>query len=426
MVLDNIEKRDWQIVKFDTDKIYNAIKNAIISVWWNDFWWIIDIVKDVKEYLKHKIENNNIELLNVEDVQDAVESILIKHWHDQVAKAYILYRAKQKELRKTNIFEKRLNLKPYEYPQLYEYVDKIRESYWIHSEFNFTWDIQSYKNELNDFERNVIKNTMLAISQIEVAVKTFWLDIWKRLPKPEISAVGATFWESEVRHADAYSHLLELLWLNWEFSKINEIPALKQRVNYLETAIKFARTDEDKDYTMSVLLFSLFIEHVSLFSQFLIMMSFNKYKNLLKWISNAVEATSKEEQIHWYFWVDIINIIRNEHPEWFWEEFIETIIKACKEAYNSEMLVLDWILDNKELDFLPRNVINEFLKKRFNNSLQNIWIQPIFDINNELVNEVRWFDDELLVTKAIDFFDKKSINYTKRAISITAEDLFDD
>jgi ribonucleoside-diphosphate reductase beta chain len=44
-------------------------------------------------------------------------------------------------------------------------------------------------------------------------------------------------------------------------------------------------------YTKSVLLFSLFIEHVSLFSQFLIMMSFNKEKNILKGISNVVEAT---------------------------------------------------------------------------------------------------------------------------------------
>lgn len=44
-------------------------------------------------------------------------------------------------------------------------------------------------------------------------------------------------------------------------------------------------------YTKSVLLFSLFIEHVSLFSQFLIMMSFNKEKNLFKGISNVVEAT---------------------------------------------------------------------------------------------------------------------------------------
>ena len=55
---------------------------------------------------------------------------------------------------------------------------------------------------------------MLAISQIEIAVKTFWGDIYKRMPKPEIGNVGATFAESEVRHADAYSHLIQLLGLN--------------------------------------------------------------------------------------------------------------------------------------------------------------------------------------------------------------------
>ena len=54
---------------------------------------------------------------------------------------------------------------------------------------------------------------MLAISQIEVAVKSFWGDIYKRMPKPEIGNVGATFAESEVRHADAYSHLIQLLGL---------------------------------------------------------------------------------------------------------------------------------------------------------------------------------------------------------------------
>ena len=58
-----------------------------------------------------------------------------------------------------------------------------------------------------------------------------------------------------------------------------------------------------------LLLFSLFIEHVSLFSQFLIMMSFNKELNLLKGISNVVEATSKEEEIHGNFGAEIINII---------------------------------------------------------------------------------------------------------------------
>ncbi len=73
-----------------------------------------------------------------------------------------------------NIFEYRKNLKPYEYPQLTPYVDAIRNSYWIHTEFNFTGDVQDFKVSVNDAERLAIKRTMLSIAQIEVSVKTFW------------------------------------------------------------------------------------------------------------------------------------------------------------------------------------------------------------------------------------------------------------
>ena len=120
---------------------------------------------------------------------------------------------------------------------------------------------------------------MLAIAQIEVNVKTFWGDIFKKIPKPEIGQVGYTFAESEVRHSDAYSHLLEILGLNKEFEKIKEIPAVMSRINYLDRSLLTQHSDDNRDYTLSVLLFSLFIEHVSLFSQFLIIMSFNKYRN---------------------------------------------------------------------------------------------------------------------------------------------------
>ena len=238
-----------------------------------------------------------------------------------MAKSYILYREEHAKLRKRDIFKKRTNLKPYEYPELYEYVKAIRHSYWIHTEFNYTSDIQDFKVNVNDKERSAMKNAMLAIAQIEVAVKTFWGAVYNKLPKPEVGAVGFTFAESEVRHMDAYAHLLEILGLNLEFTKIKEIPALINRVRYLEKSIKNSKSDDNKEYAGSILLFSLFIEHVSLFSQFLIMMSFNKHRNLFKGISNAVEATSKEEQIHGLFGIDVINIITKKTPPFFFKKY---------------------------------------------------------------------------------------------------------
>ena len=265
---------------------------------------------------------------------------------------------------------------------------------------------------------------MLAISQVEVDVKTFWGNLYNRLPKPEMANVGATFAESEVRHSDAYSHLLELLGLNSDFEKIEEIEALNNRVEYLRKHNKYASTGEDKDYVMAILLFSAFIEHISLFSQFLIIMSFNKHENLFSGISNVIEATSKEENLHGEFGVELINTIFEENPEWFDEKMKEEIYALTEESYKAEKEVLDWIFEDGELDFLSKYTVQEFIKNRINNSLEAIGLERIFEVDEKEVEKTDWFDEEVVATKHVDFFAKRSVNYTKRSRSITSSDLF--
>ena len=318
----------------------------------------------------------------------------------------------------------RVNILPYEYPSLLAYKDAIRHSYWIHTEFNFTTDIDDFKTKITDDEREVIKRSMLAIAQIEVNVKTFWADLYKRMPITEVGDVGMTFAESEVRHKDAYAQLLRILVLEEEFQNVVEIPAIKDRIAYLTKYLDGTRSKDNKMYTKSVLLFSLFIEHVSLFSQFLIMMSFNKEKNLFKGISNVVEATSKEEDIHGNFGAEIINIIKKENPDWFDEEFEQLIDSACKKAYKAECKILDWIFETGELEFLSKDTIKNFIKNRFNNSLQKIDMKPIFEVDFEEIEKTLWFDVEINSTKEGDFFYKKSIDYNKKSQSITEDDLF--
>ena len=63
----------------------------------------------------------------------------------------------------SKLLQERVVYKPFEYPELYAYVPAIRHSYWIHTEFNFTSDIQDFKTHLSEVEKNAIKNTMLAI-----------------------------------------------------------------------------------------------------------------------------------------------------------------------------------------------------------------------------------------------------------------------
>ncbi len=416
-MLKTVIKRNGEIVDFNKEKIIIAITKANQESEEMTTQNILDAATQV-------VEAFDTDSADVESIQDKVEEVLMLNRHTHTAKKYILYREERKKERRRDIFKPRKNLKPYEYPELELYKEAIQHSYWLHTEYNYTSDIQDYKVNVKPHERTAIKNSMLAIAQVEVDVKQFWGDLYKRLPKPELANVGYTFAESEVRHSDAYAHLLELLGLNSEFEKIDEIPALSNRVNYLKKHNEYARTGSDRDFAIAILLFSAFIEHISLFSQFLIIMSFNKYSNLFSGISNVIEATSKEEQLHGEFGVDLINTIREEKPKWFDDDLANDIYELVKEAYNSEHELLDWIFEDGELDFMPRYTVQEFIKNRLNNSLEAIGLERIFEVDEEEVKKTDWFDDEVIATKHVDFFEKRSVNYTKRSRSITADDLF--
>jgi ribonucleoside-diphosphate reductase beta chain len=409
-------KKNGERQAFNKSKIEKAIKSAMKRVKTEK---IIDsVLTNIAEQASSKMIDLNVEEIHVDKIHEITEDTIMSAGYFELAREYITYRFAHKK----NIFKKRMNLKPYDYPELMEYVNAIRHSYWIHTEFNYNSDIQDMKVSLMPEEAAIVERTMLAIAQIEVSVKTFWSKIFEKFPKPEFQSVGVTFAESEVRHADAYSNLLELLSLNDRFETLMDVPAIKKRVDYLTKTNK--ATVSNEEYFNNIILFSMFVENVSLFSQFLIMMAFNKHRNILKGISNAVEATSKEEDIHARFGFEIVNIIKNENPEWFTDEVIENIKKSCLEAYEAEANILEWIYGPTDLDFLPISTVKEFVKNRFNDSMKAIGLPDIFEVDKKAIKDTNWFIEETLSTKNIDFFVKKSVAYSKKTKSFTEDDLF--
>lgn len=411
-----VTKRNGSTEAFDKDKIGTAVTKAMKSVGIRSKTLPEEVAVEVTDILNK--EHADDVIVSVDTVHRVVENVIMDMGLHDLAREYILYRFNNMP----SIFRKRTNLKPYEYPQLIEYLEAIRHSYWVHTEFNYSSDIQDMKVRMTPQEAEIVKKAMLAISQIEVQVKTFWSKIGDKMPKPEVQAVGVTFGESEVRHADAYSNLLEIMGLNEEFEKLVEVPAIKKRISYLEQSLQ--SPVDDKEYFHKIILFSMFVENVSLFSQFLIMMAFNKHKNVLKGISNAVEATSKEEDIHARFGFELVNIIKSENPEWWNKDTISEINSLCREAYKAEAAIVDWIYGDSDLDFLPKQTVKEFLKHRFNQSLQAIDLKPIYETDVDAVKSTDWFVEEILSTKNIDFFVKRSTAYSKKTKAFTEDDLF--
>lgn len=316
--------------------------------------------------------------------------------------------------KKRDIYKHRVTLRPYEYPELIKYRTAIRTSRWHVEEFDFGEDVQDFNVVLSDKERNAVKNAMLAISQIEAeGVKSFWSKAYDMFPKPEVSAVGVSFAENEQTHTESYSELLNVLGLNDEFAKLLKNPVISGRVNYLTKYLRNSGENVRQFYALKTALFSLFVENVSLFGQFLLIKSFRKHKNVLKSIDNVVLSTQNDEIVHAQFGMNLIAIIKEENPDWFNEDFYHKLELACKKAYVAEEGIVNWMFEKGDLDFITAYDVKEFLKRRFNQSLIDIGGKAIFEEDEKSKLKTEWFDEEIDAYIRNDFFVTKSRNYNK-------------
>ncbi|MBQ8163255.1 MAG: ribonucleoside triphosphate reductase [Clostridia bacterium] len=93
-------KRDGKIVDFNIKKISDAILQAFDACQKQFNQDVIDFLAlKVTAEFEPKIEDGKI---SVENIQDSVESVLIKAGYDDVAKAYIIYRRQREKIRNLN------------------------------------------------------------------------------------------------------------------------------------------------------------------------------------------------------------------------------------------------------------------------------------------------------------------------------------
>jgi len=329
-----------------------------------------------------------------------------------------------KNTNRPKIFDEQISRKPNLYSWTEKYVEAIHNGFWTDKEFNFKSDIQNFKVNLTDQEREIIIRTLSAIGQIEVAVKTFWAKLGENLPHPSLADLGYVMANTEVIHNNAYERLLTVLGLEDVFEENLKLDWIQGRVKYLKKYTHKFYKDSKKQYLYALILFTLFVENVSLFSQFYIINWFARFKNVLKDTDQQVKYTRNEENLHALIGIQIINTIREEYPEFFDEELEEKVLQEAQEAFKAEAKIIDWMVNGIQEDGLSAPILKEFIKSRINESLKQIGFKKVFDVDKDLLKKTVWFNEELLGENATDFFHSRPTSYAKKNQSFSEDDLF--
>jgi ribonucleoside-diphosphate reductase beta chain len=208
------------------------------------------------------------------------------------------------------------------------------------------------------------------------------------------------------------------------FEENLKLDIIQGRVKYLRKYLDKHYKDNRKQYIYSLILFTLYVENVSLFSQFYIINWFNRYKGLLKDTAQQVAYTAKEETLHGLAGVKIVNTIREELPELFDVELEERILHEAKESYKAEEKLIDWMIGDYKDDKISADILKGYVQRRLNESLEMIGYKKIFDIPQEIIELTTWMDEDVMGNTMTDFFHKRPVEYAKKTQSIQADDLF--
>lgn len=336
------------------------------------------------------------------------------------------------------LFEEQIARRPDMYPWTQDFINAMWQGHWTPNEFSFKGDLHDFKVNLTEQERGVVIRTLSAISQIEIAVKKFWSRLGDNLPHPSITDMGLVMAQIEVVHNKAYEKLLDVLGIHDQFEANLELEAIGSRVKYLRKYLDLQYEDDRKQYIYALILFTLFVENISLFSQFYIILWFNRFKNLLRDTAQQIQYTKNEEMLHAQAGIKLIQTLREEYPELFDADLEQRVLESALEAHNAEVNIVSWIFgfdryasdeQNEKTEYAPsaemnRYTVYEYIKNRMKESLAEIGFNYPAFVHQQILKNSLWMDEEVLGNNMTDFFWKRPVEYTKKSTTFSEEDLF--
>lgn len=320
------------------------------------------------------------------------------------------------------IFDKGLYIEP-KYNFLEKYVNMAYRGFWTPAKYEKLIkevDAPYFFNKMDNVSQESVKRCILAIATVEDKVKNFWNGLFQYIPQTIVSDIGALYAQMETTHRRSYHALAEALHV--DTSNLERFPVLRDRIEYLNKHIeKDPKIIGKKRILKTLTLFTSLVEKGSLFSQFYILMSFEKRSKGLTTISSLQQSTASEETMHYNFGIDLVNIIKEEYPQ-LWEDYlIDLITKNLEMAYETELKLIDWIFEKGVPDHLTKEEVINFLNFNFNTIAKDLKLDRKFEYDLDLYEEKNeWFMIKLKSSEP-DFFNSPAGGYSSEKEEINLD-----
>jgi ribonucleoside-diphosphate reductase beta chain len=305
---------------------------------------------------------------------------------------------------------KRLTYAPFHYPECYNYFEKQQQAHWLWSEINMSADINDWKLNLTESERNLIGTTLKSFTTLEILVNDYWINtVARKFRHPEIQMMAATFASFEAIHARSYSLLNESLGLE-DYSVFLADPATKNKIDNILSQENRTK----RDIGLSLAVFSGFTEGINLFSSFAILLNFSRF-NKMKGMGQIISFSIRDESLHSEAGCYLFREFIKENPDIWDDEFKRQIYEAARNTIQLEDAFIDQAFAIGPVEGLSPDDLKAFLRFRANAKLQDLGLKTNWrSVDKDAVARITsWFDILSNGIEQQDFFSSRPTAYVR-------------
>lgn len=312
------------------------------------------------------------------------------------------------------LLDTRITYAPFEYEQAYKYWEQQQQAHWLHFEISLNGDVNDWKFNLTEPEKNIIGHILKGFTQTEIFIEDYWSNkVSNWFKKPEIQMMANTFAAMESIHAVAYAYLNQTLGLE-DFAAFLTDPSTKAKIDRL-VDLK-GKTKEDIAKSLAV--FSAFNEGVNLYSSFAILLNFSRF-NKLKGVGQIIAFSVKDESLHSEAGCWLFRQFISEYPNIFTDELKAELYEAARVTVRLEDAYINKAFEMGEIEGLNSSDLKQFIRYRTNTKLQDINLKSNWkNVDMEAVKRITsWFEPMTSGTSNSDFFAARISDYSKGTVS---------
>lgn len=310
-----------------------------------------------------------------------------------------------------------LTLRPMVYPQFFDmYRDAIKNT-WTVDEVDFSRDVSDLHSGMSPAERHLVERLVAFFATGDsIVANNVVLSLYRHINAPEARMYLSRQLYEEALHVQFYLTLLDTYVpdpsaRHEAFAAIETIPSIRRKGEFclkwldsMASRTRLETRDDRRQFLLNLICFAACVEGLFFFGAFAYVY-FLRSRGLLQGLATGTSWVFRDESGHMRFAFDVVDTIRQEHPDLFDASLERDVRAMIDEAVECEAMFADDLL-GQGVGGLRATDVRQYIEHCADQRLARLGMAPQYGSTNPLA-----FMELQDVQELTNFFERRPSAY---------------